>query len=217
MIITEKSHLNTNLWEGCITTYKRILELPFIQELTIGTLSVRRFANYMQQDALYLIDFAKALALISAKADTTSDIISFIKFAESAIVGERELHAYFFDQYKIDCNIGKNRTCFTYTHYLISTAATRSLEESVAAVLPCFWIYRDVGNHIYQHSETGNPYEKWILNYANETFSCLVDEALLIVERMYERASVFTRNRMRELAFQSSVLECQFWDDAYNI
>lgn len=217
MITTEKSHMHTNLWECSIPVYKGILKLPFIQELIKGTLSVQRFAHYMQQDALYLVDFARALTLIASKANTASDIISFIKFAEAAIVGERELHAHYFAQYEIDCTIEKNRACFAYTHYLISTTATRSLEESVAAVLPCFWIYRDVGNHIYQYSETQNPYEKWILNYANEAFSDAVDEALLIAERMYEGASVSTQYRMRELGLQSARLEWQFWDDAYNI
>lgn len=217
MITTEKSHIETDLWQGSIPIYKRILKLPFIQELTKGTLSARRFAHYMQQDAMYLVDFGRALTLIAAKANTTSDIISFIKFAEAAIVSERELHAHYFAQYKIDCAIEKNNACFAYTHYLISTAATRSLEESVAAVLPCFWIYRDVGNHIYQHSGTHNPYGKWILNYANEAFSCVVDEALLIAERMYEGASTCTRDRMREFGLQSALLEWKFWDDAYNI
>lgn len=217
IMITTETSLLSSLWKDSMPVYRRILELPFIQELTKGTLSARRFTYYMQQDALYLIDFARALSLIAAKANTAVDIITFIKFAEAAIVGERELHAYYFNHYKVDRCIAKNNACFTYTHYLISTAATRSLEESVAAVLPCFWIYRDVGNHIHQHSESDNPYEKWILNYANEEFSHVVDGALLMVEQMYEKASAFTQNEMRKVALQSSVLEWQFWDAAYNL
>lgn len=216
MIDTKTFFLNS-LWENCLPIYQKILELPFIQELTKGILSRERFVYYIQQDALYLIDFSRALSLIAAKAYTTADIISFIKFAEGAIVAERELHDYYFDQYKIDSNVGKNNACFTYTHYLISTAATRSLEESIAVVLPCFWIYRDVGNYIYKFSRKDNPYEKWISNYANEEFSRLVDEALLIAEQMYEKASIFTQNEMRKVALQSSMLEWQFWDSAYNL
>lgn len=215
MIITEKSHLDTDLWEGTASTYQRILELPFIRELAKGTLSVDRFARYLQQDALYLVEFARALSLIASKANFADDIISFIKFAEAAIVSEREIHDYYFAQYKIDCCVEKNSACFAYTHYLISTAATRSLEESVAAVLPCFWIYRDVGNYIYQHYEGNNPYERWILTYADEGFSRVVDEALSIAERMYKGASLRVQSEMKKLALQSSALEWQFWDVAY--
>lgn len=205
-----------DLWIDTIPVYERILKLPFIQELTRGTLSKECFAYYMQQDALYLVDFARALSLIAAKANSASDIISFIRYAEAAIVGERELHEHYFTEYQIDSCAEKNSECFAYTHYLISTAATRSLEESIAAVLPCFWIYRDVGKHIYMHFESNNPYEKWILNYANEDFSKVVDEALLIAERMYAEASAFTQSAMKKMALQSSVLEWRFWDAAYN-
>ncbi len=215
MTIAETPCLN-NLWTDSIPVYEKILKLPFIQELTKGTLSIQRFSYYMQQDALYLIDFARALSLIAAKANSASDIISFIKYAEAAIVGERELHAHYFTEYRIDPCAEKNCECFAYTHYLISTVATRSLEEAIAAVLPCFWIYRDVGNHIYKHFESNNPYEKWIVHYADEEVSSVVDEALLIAERMYEQASVFTQDAMRKMALQSSVLEWRFWDAAYN-
>lgn len=216
MIKTETSSFNA-LLEDSLPVYQKILNLPFILELTKGTLSTKRFANYIQQDALYLIDYGRALLLIAAKANTPSEIISFIKFAEGAIIEERAMQAYYYKRYEIDSNIGKNNACFAYTHYLISTAATQSIEESIAAVLPCFWIYRDVGNHIHRHSAINNPYEKWISNYANKEFARLVDEALLIADKMYCQATVSTQNAMRKAALQSSILEWRFWDDAYNM
>lgn len=216
MIKVETSHLNV-LLEGSLPVYQKILNLPFILELTKGTLSAKRFANYIQQDALYLVDYARALLLIAAKANSASEIVSFIKFAEGAIVEERALHEYYLKGYEIDLNVSKNNACFAYTHYLISTASTQSIEESVAAILPCFWIYRDVGNHIHRHSVINNPYEKWISNYANEEFARLVDEALLIADEMYTQASVSTQHAMRKTALQSSILEWRFWDDAYSM
>lgn len=35
----------------------------------------------------------------------------------------------------------------SYTQFLIATASTASLEEAIAAVLPCFWIYREMGSN----------------------------------------------------------------------
>lgn len=207
--------LDNDLWADSLPVYEKILKLPFITELADGTLANNRFTHYMQQDAHYLVDYARALLLIGAKANGTSDIINFTKFAEGAIVAERELHDYYFKHYEVDPHVEKNNACFTYTHYLISTAATRSLEESVAAVLPCFWIYRDVGNHVHQQSVEGNPYGKWISNYANEEFSQAVDHALLICQRLYEGASAATQAAMRKAARQSCVLEWRFWDEAY--
>lgn len=214
MIKNETLFLN-ELWKDSLSVYENILKLPFIVELTEGTLSARRFVHYLQQDALYLLDYARALLLIGAKASMRSDIISFIKFAEGALIEEKALHDYYFNEYNIDPNVEKNDACFAYTHYLISIAAVSSLEEAIAAVLPCFWIYRDVGNYIHQNSVGNNPYEKWISNYANEAFSQAVNEALFICERMYRESSIYTQKVMRKAALQSSLLEWRFWDEPY--
>lgn len=216
-MIKNKAHFSHDLWKDTLPAFQKILKHPFILELAKGTLSDRRFVYYIQQDSLYLIDFARALLLIAAKANTAPETIRFIKFAEGAIVQERELLGYYFNHYKVDDNIEKSNACFAYSHFLISTAATRSLEESIAAVLPCFWIYRDVGNYIHRHSASSNPYEKWISNYANEEFSRVVDEAILIAERIYEEAASATQVMMKKAALQSSILEWHFWDDAYKV
>lgn len=216
-MLKNETSFSNNLWEDIFPVYQKILKLPFILELTNGTLSAQRFVYYIQQDALYLLDYARALLLIAAKANTASEIISFIRFAEGAIIEERALHEYYLKGYEVDPSMTKNNACFAYTHYLISTAATQSIEEAIAAVLPCFWIYRDVGKHIHRHSVPDNPYEKWISNYADEAFSRLVDEALRIADRMYNEATLSTQNAMRKAVLQSSILEWRFWDEAYTL
>lgn len=205
-----------DLWSDSKLIYQKILKLPFIQELIQGTLPPQKFSFYLQQDALYLIDFARALALVAAKANNASDIIAFIKYAEGAIIDERELHQYYFNHYSIYESSHKNDACFAYTHYLISTTATQSLEVSVATVLPCFWIYRDVGKYILKNAPKNNPYSKWIETYASENFSNLVDEALSIAERLYENTSTSIQTTMEKAAQQSSTLEWRFWNEAYN-
>ena len=48
---------------------------------------------------------------------------------------------------------------------LLSTVALGSSPEAVAALLPCFWIYREVGIEIFSRSQDGlasNPYARWI-------------------------------------------------------
>ena len=55
------------------------------------------------------------------------------------------------DRNKID----PTSCCLAYTQYLDrQVAATASLEEAVAAVLPCFWIYREVGLNIAARAQT---------------------------------------------------------------
>ena len=53
-------------WSAIDPIYQSILEHPFNQELAKGTLTKKRFQFYMKQDSLYLIDFARALAIAAS-------------------------------------------------------------------------------------------------------------------------------------------------------
>ena len=58
--------------------------LPFITELTAGTLRRDRFQTYILQDALYLGQFSRALAIAAAKAPdaaTLQDALANIRLA----------------------------------------------------------------------------------------------------------------------------------------
>ena len=50
-------------WRAIEYTYKSILDHPFNRELAEGTLETEKFQFYMKQDSLYLVDFARALAM----------------------------------------------------------------------------------------------------------------------------------------------------------
>ena len=53
-------NFSESAWGAIEPIYKSILEHPFNQELTQGTLAKERFQFYMKQDSLYLVDFARA-------------------------------------------------------------------------------------------------------------------------------------------------------------
>jgi len=55
-------------WQATAGLRQKILDLPFNRELASGTLSQARFQFYMIQDALYLEQYSRALAVAAAKA-----------------------------------------------------------------------------------------------------------------------------------------------------
>ena len=61
------------LWQAVEPTYQAILDHPFLHGLTDGSLTPDRFAYYVAQDAHYLRDYARALAVVGAKAPTHAD------------------------------------------------------------------------------------------------------------------------------------------------
>ena len=54
-------------WEAAAPTYNKILELPFIKELTDGSLSRERFLFYIRQDSLYIAEYFRVLANIASR------------------------------------------------------------------------------------------------------------------------------------------------------
>ncbi len=206
------------LWQEIEPIYQAIIEHPFNQELAQGTLEREKFKFYVQQDSLYLADFGRTLALVGSRSRDPVRVLDFVKFAEGAIVVERALHEEYFKLFGITTpTLKQSPTCSAYTNFLLATAAHRSYEEGVAALLPCFWIYREVGHHIYQNAAANNPYQRWIDTYAGEEFGLLVDKAIDITDEAARQASVAAKGLMTDAFVTSTRLEWMFWDSAYRL
>ncbi|WP_250252897.1 thiaminase II [Chryseobacterium sp. Marseille-Q3244] len=205
-------------WNAIEKHYQSILDMPFIKELSDGTLPQKKFRFYMAQDSLYLEHFGRTLSIIAAKITDLQDVLTFIRFAENAIVVENALHESYFKDFGLSDKGVLEPACHHYIHFLRSTAALESVEIAVAAVLPCFWIYREVGNYIYEIQNTvNNPYEKWIATYAGEEFSAAVDQAIAIGDKIAENSTEETRKKMTEAFIMASRMEFHFWEAAYEL
>ena len=184
-------------WKGIEELYESILKMPFIRELSEGSLPQEKFRFYMAQDSLYLEHFGRTLSLIAAKITDLQDVLAFMRFAENAIVVENALHESYFKDFGVSDKGILQPACHHYIHFLRSTAALESVEIAVAAVLPCFWIYREVGDYIYRTQNTvDNPYEKWIDTYAGEEFSAAVDQAIAICDKIAENSTGAIRQKI---------------------
>lgn len=206
------------LWQEIQPVYQAIITHPFNRELASGELARERFLFYIQQDALYLADFGRALAIVGGRSPTPDRLLTFLQFAQGAVEVERSMHHEYFTLFGVTSPTAtQSPACFAYTNYLIATAAYRSYEEGVAALLPCFWIYGAVGTHIYENASADNPYRKWIDTYASDEFAALIDQAIAITEATAHAASETARGLMREAFVTSSRLEWIFWDSAYRL
>ena len=59
---------SSEAWNYIKNIYESILNMPFVKELESGSLKQPIFKHYIIQDAIYLGEFARVLAIISAKA-----------------------------------------------------------------------------------------------------------------------------------------------------
>ena len=205
-------------WEAIQPIYQEILKMPFIEELKNGTLPLEKFQFYMLQDAKYLEHYGRALAALGSKAADNEMALDFFEFGKNALVVERALHEAYSKQFNLEPNqeITIEPVCHHFIHFLKSTVAYDPIEVATAAILPCFWIYKEVGDHIYQNQNTeNNPYKNWIETYSGEEFAEGVKKALQYSNYMAENSTEKGRKAMLEAFIAASRLEFKFWDAAY--
>ena len=206
-------------WARNAAAYETIRTMPFNAELAAGTLPQESFRHYIVQDAHYLIGFGRALSLAAAKAPDPDGIVQFSRAAQEAIVVERALHGGFFRDYAIGpetfAATALTPACHHYISYLLATAYAEPFEVVCAALLPCFWIYRAVGDDIFSRARPDNPYRAWIDTYAGADFAEAVAGMIAATDRAAQAASPGTRARMHESFTQATRLEWLFWDSAY--
>lgn len=203
-------------WKRAEPILESIKRQPFIQELMDGTLNEEKFKHYIAQDALYLEQFGRTLALIAGRANQIDHVLDFIRFAEGAIVVEYALHGDYFKISDIKNKVQISPACHHYTAFLLKEAALSQVEVAMAAVLPCFWIYKYTGDYIYKHQIKGeNRYQSWIDTYAGEEFGLLVDKAIAICDEVALNCSPGQQEKMTRSFLEACELEWMFWDSAY--
>lgn len=198
---------------------RQIHDMPFNRELAEGSLDRETFQGYIIQDAHYLEGFARALALAAAKAPDAPTVAQLAGSAAGAIAVERELHAHYMGLFGVSAEdfarIEPSAACDHYVSFLLRSAAIGDLPEAVAALLPCFWIYRDIGREIAQVSGAENPYAAWIATYSGEAFDQSVTRMLELTDRLGAIADAPARARMHRAFARSCWHEWRFWDSAY--
>src|SRR4029077_11005046 len=206
-------------WQRTARLRDAIRQLPFNTELAAGSLARDRFQGYIIQDSLYLGRFSRALAIAAAKAPDADAMQSFAQSALSAVAVEQALHGRYLQEFGIDpSRIGEAEAspdCVAYTSYLLAAAYHEPWEVLVAALLPCFRIYWDVGCAIAQKARSDNPYRAWIDTYADERFGKAVETVVAIGDRAAAAVTTATRAAMLAAFIRACKYEWLFWDGAY--
>ncbi|MCS0495165.1 thiaminase II [Ancylobacter mangrovi] len=208
-------------WQANLPVYEAIRTMPFNMALADGTLPGERFRHYMIQDAHYLIAFGRALAIAAAKADDADGLVQFAQAAQVAVIVERSLHTDFFRSFGVDPaefeGTEMSPVCHHYTSFLIATAHAESYPVVLAALLPCFWIYAEIGRDILARAVRPNAYDAWIDTYAGEEFHEAVRAVIATTDRAAATASPDVLARMHEAYRRASQLEWMFWDSAWRL
>ena len=206
-------------WQRTARLRQAIDALPFNSELAAGRLSRERFLGYIVQDALYLAQYSRVLAIAGVRGPDAATLRAFASSALEAVAVEQALHERYLTEFGVDparlAEAEPSPDCLAYTSFLLATAYHEPWEVLVAALLPCFWIYWDVGTRIAGRAAADNPYRAWIDTFADEAFGDAVRTVIGITDRAAEGTTQPIQARMMTAFIRSTQYEWLFWDGAY--
>lgn len=195
--------------------FQEIISHGFIKDLMAGTLDKDIFGFYVNQDTLYLSEYMKVLSHVGVKCYEIDETQFYLASATGIIEVEKDLHKLFLEEKYL--NPEPSPTCELYNSYMARIVNNYSVEIGLAAVLPCFSIYKEVGDYILanQTNKDNNAYQAWIDTYAGEEFAAAVEQAIAITNKYAATASKENLALMEEVFLKTSKLEYMFWDSAY--
>ena len=209
----------SDLWTAIAPIYDAILRHPFIRGLTDGSLPRETFQFYAVQDALYLRDFARALSIPAARAPKDDWIIMFNEHAAGALKVERALHEGFFKEFDLtEADVLTTPLApanLAYTSYLLAVAYGAPFHEAMAALLPCYWIYWEVGRALERAGSRDPLYARWIGTYASDEFGAVVRAVLAATDETAAALGAREREAMRRHFVTTSRYEWMFWEMGY--
>jgi thiaminase (transcriptional activator TenA) len=211
------------LWDAIQPLLAKQLAHPFVRSLGDGTLPRENFEFYIRQDARYLDEFAKTFAFAATRTSDHAEMERFGELLINTVRVERSLHAQYGDQFGLTpaemAATPMAPTNYAYTRHLLTIATMGTIAELLAAILPCAWIYAEVGRHFARMNPVSptHPYRDWIATYAAPEFE---EVGAWLRERLNERAPtlpVAERARCHDAFVTSARYEFLFWDAAHRL
>ena len=202
---------------------RAILSHPFITGVGDGTLPVENFQHYVKQDYVYLIDYARVLALASARAPDLETMGWFAGLLDETLNSEMDLHRRYCAEFGVTRQELESTeaapTTVAYTSYLLKVAYQGSFAQLVASLLPCQWGYWEIGDHLAKRGEPKHAplYCRWIQMYSSAEFADLARALRSLADRIAEESAPGQMGAMEEAYLTSLRFERRFWDMAQNL
>lgn len=195
------------------------LEHPFVQGVVKGDLPLETFKNYIMQDIYYLKHYGKVHAFAAAHADdfhVSANLADKAKNTAEAELTVHKEHAKILNITEADLESFKPApTAYAYTSHLYRTALSGSLGQIIAAMLPCYWLYADIGLKYKDEKPPEQIYQNWIQMYASDWFQESTEEMINLLDELVDDAGENEKEKIAEQFVIAKEYELAFWEMSY--
>lgn len=206
--------ISQQLWGDSEERFLAIKEHPFTLQLKTGELPREHFDRFITQDMLYLKYDAEAFGITADRAENINEKEFFTMISTEGIAFEQIMQKELSDEFNVMPATELNGAFKKYCTYLMDTAKFGEYHESVAALLPCFWYYAEIGTQITEEHKHNNRYSKWLATYSDPFFQSRVRQYVDIVDKIGEAASEKQRQHMFDGFRKSAQFELEVFDYA---
>ena len=185
-----------------------------------GSLPHETFRRYFTQNVLYLEEYARAIALIVAKAPDRDAITTLSRFQAQIVENEIPANLAFLDRLGGDAATVDGRgtmlpTTYAYTRHLLSTCLLGDCADGLTAVLPCQWSYGELARPLTANPPADPIYADWIAMFGNDAYDGLVAETTSLLDRLADPGDANRMAALSRIFERSTRYEAEFWDMAY--
>jgi thiaminase/transcriptional activator TenA len=195
---------------------------PFVRGIGDGTLSLEKFKFWLRQDYVFLIEYARLLALAAARSPDLETMIRFATLLKETVNTEMSLHRGYAAEFEINIEDleGESSAPATraYTDFLLRVAAMGDFAELAAALLPCMWAFSEIGQRLATQSVPSDQrYAKWIAMYSSKEFAELAQWCRELVDCLATGLPERDLQKLEAVFLTSSRYEWQFWEMAWKM
>lgn len=207
------------LRRDCMAQWLGFVRHPFVHGIADGTLSPETFRNFLIQDYLYLIQYARACALAVYKADTVAGMRHAAGLMSGILDTELAMHVGYCRTWGIEEaaleQAEESLELLAYSRFILDRAQAGDLLDLLVTMAPCLIGYAEVGARLHASPLTvreGNPYWSWIALYGGDDYTALVEDGVRRLEAVGVACGAQARYPTLLREFTTAVwLETAFW------
>jgi len=210
----------TSLFErlksDCADDWQSYTHHPFVEQLGNGSLPLPVFQDYLVQDCLFLIQFARAYALSVYKSRSLSEMKAGLDGLKAIMDVEMDLHVRMCDRWGVSTldleQVPEKTQTIAYTRFVLEAGSSGDLLDLYVALAPCMIGYGEIGARLFKQTVPDNVYAEWIGEYASVPYQQLVLDTVANLDQL--AAVMMTEARypqLKKLFGSATRLEANFW------
>ncbi len=212
----------TELREDALAVWEELHRHPFVLELAAGTLPPEKFRFYVEQNLMYLPEYARAIAIGAGRSRDGEELRSFAAALDNIVRTEIPENEEFLARIVALGAEDRGGTAamapatLAYTSFLIAAAFKGGPLEVMTAIMPCAWSYGEIAAQLQANSADHPVYGTWLGFFASAEYAELVEQMKGELDALARRERVPVAE-LSETFRAGTRLELGFWEMAYEM